>query len=105
MEQQAIGHSGRLHPVISGNIRSLMDSHLVDVAQPARARPPFDTLTITLHWTTVLIALTLLASGVLYGQVEERSWAPALLQVHRSLGLTIWTLTMFRLLWRVTGAR
>ena len=82
-----------------------MVTHLVDVAPPARARPPFDTLTITLHWITVLIVLTLLGTGVLYGQVEERSWAPALLQVHRSLGLTIWTLTLFRLLWRVTGAR
>jgi superoxide oxidase len=105
MEQQTIGHSGRPHPVISGHIRSPMVTHLVDVAPPARPRPPFDTLTITLHWITVVIVLTLLGSGVLYGRVEERSWAPALLQVHRSLGLTIWTLTLFRLLWRVTGAR
>ena len=105
MEQQAIGHSGRPHQVISGHIRSLMVTHLVGVAQPARARPPFDTLTITLHWTTLLIVLTLFGSGLLYGQVEERSWAPPLLQVHRSLGVMIWTLTVFRLLWRVTGAR
>jgi superoxide oxidase len=105
MEQQAIGHSGRPHQVISGHVPPLMVTHLVDVAPRARARPPFDTLTITLHWTTVLIVLTLLGSGLLYGQVEERSWAPLLLQVHRSLGVTIWTLTVFRLLWRVTGAR
>ena len=105
MEQQAIGHSGRPHQVIPGHIRSLMVTHVVDVAPPARARPPFDTLTITFHWTTVLIVLTLFGSGLLYSQVEERSWAPPLLQVHRSLGVTIWTLTVFRLLWRVTGAR
>jgi superoxide oxidase len=105
MEQQAIGHSARLHQVIRGHIRSLMVTHLLDVAPPARARPPFDTLTITLHWTTVLIVLTLFGSGLLYGQVEDRSWAPPLLQVHRSLGVTIWTLTVLRLLWRVTGAR
>jgi superoxide oxidase len=105
MEQQTIGHSGRPHQVIAGHIRSLMVTHLVDVAPPARARPPFDTLTITLHWTTVLIVLTLFGGGLLYGQVEERSWAPPLLQVHRSLGVTIWTLTVLRLLWRVTGAR
>jgi len=77
----------------------------VEVAPPARARPPFDTLTITVHWTTLLIVLTLFGSALLYGQVEERSWAPPLLQVHRSLGVMIWTLTVFRLLWRVTGAR
>lgn len=105
MEQNAIGHSERLHQVISGHIRPLTVTHLVHVAPPARARPPFDTLTITLHWTALLIVLTLFASGLLYGQVEERSWAPPLLQVHRSLGVTIWTLTVFRLLWRVTGAR
>jgi len=105
MEQQTIAHSGRPHRVISGHIRSLMSTHLADVAPPARARPPFDTLTITLHWTTVLVVLTLFGSGLLYGAVEERSWAPPLLQVHRSLGVTIWTLTVFRLFWRVTGAR
>jgi cytochrome b561 len=105
MEQQAIGHSGRPHQVISGHIRPLMVTLPVEVAPAVRARPPFDTLTITLHWTTLLIVLTLFGSGLLYGQVEERSWAPPLLQVHRSLGVTIWTLTVFRLLWRVTGAR
>jgi superoxide oxidase len=82
-----------------------MVTHLMDVATPARVRPPFDTLTITLHWTTVLIVLTLLGSGLLHVQVEDRSWAAPLLQVHRSLGVTIWTLTVFRLLWRFTGAR
>jgi cytochrome b561 len=105
MEQQTIGCSGRPHQVISGHIRSLTVTRHVDVAMPARARPPFDSLTITLHWTTLLIVLSLFGSGLLYGQVEERSWAPPLLQVHRSLGVTIWTLTVFRLLWRVTGAR
>jgi superoxide oxidase len=105
MEHQAIGHSGGPHRVISGHIRSLKITHLADVAPRSRVRPPFDILTITLHWITVLIVLTLFGSGLLYGQVEERPWAPPLLQVHRSLGVTIWTLTVLRLLWRVTGAR
>jgi superoxide oxidase len=105
METQTIGHSGGPQHVISRHIRSPMVTHLLNVAPPARARPPFDALTITLHWTTLLIVLTLFGSGFLYGQVEERSWAPALLQVHRSLGVTVWTLTVFRLVWRVTGAR
>lgn len=105
MDKQAIGHSESSHPVVSGHTRSLMAMDLANAAPPARARPPFDTLTITLHWTTLLIVLTLFGSGLLYGQVEERSWAPPLLQVHRSLGVTIWTLTALRLLWRVTGAR
>jgi cytochrome b561 len=105
MKRAAIRHSRRPYQVISGNIHSQRVTQLVEVAQPARARPPFDTLTITLHWTTLLIVLTLFGSALLYGQVEERSWAPPLLTVHRSLGVTIWTLTVFRLVWRVTGAR
>ena len=105
MEQRTIGHSGTPHRVISADIRSLITTNLADVAPPARARPPFDTLTITLHWTTALIVLGLFGSGLLYGAVEERSWAPTLLRVHRSLGVAIWTVTVFRLLWRVTGAR
>jgi cytochrome b561 len=105
MKQQAIRCSSRPHQVISGDIRSLRVTHLLEVAPPARARLPFDTLTITLHWTTLLIVLTLFGSALLYGQVEERSWAPPLLQVHRSLGVMIWSLTVLRLLWRVTGAR
>jgi cytochrome b561 len=105
MKQPAIRHSGVHYRGISENIRSLRVTHLVEVAQPARTRPPFDALTITLHWTTLLIVLTLFGSALMYGQVEERSWAPPMLRVHRSLGVVIWTLTVFRLLWRVTAAR
>ena len=67
-------------------------------------RPPFDALTITLHWITVLIVLALLGSGLLHGAVEGRSWASPLLKVHRSLGVALWIITVFRLTWRLTGA-
>jgi cytochrome b561 len=71
----------------------------------APARPPFDILSITLHWTTLLFVLALLGSALLYGQVEERPWAAILLLVHRSLGVMLWALTVFQLVWRWTGAR
>jgi superoxide oxidase len=83
----------------------LRGTHLVEAAPPASARPPFDTLTITLHWTTLLIVLTLFGSALLYVRVEEHPWAAPLLQVHRSLGVMIWSITVLRLLWRVTGDR
>jgi superoxide oxidase len=73
------------------------------VTEPAR--PPFDVFTITLHWSSLLLVLALLGSGLLYGLVEERPWATTLLWVHRSFGVTIWALTVFRLAWRWTGAR
>jgi cytochrome b561 len=87
----------------SGHILTV--THLEEAAPHPRSRPPFDTLTITLHWITLLVVLALFGSAVLYGRVEGRHWASPLLQVHRSLGVTIWSLTAFRLLWRVTGAR
>lgn len=71
----------------------------------APARPSFDILSITLHWSTLLFVLALLGSGLLYGQVEQRPWATTLLLVHRSMGVTLWALTVFRLAWRWTGAR
>src|SRR5579862_959253 len=68
-------------------------------------RPPFDILTITFHWATVLLVLLQLGSGFFYGQVEERPWATSLLGAHRSVGMIIWAVTVLRLSWRVTGAR
>jgi cytochrome b561 len=70
-------------------------------------RPPFDTLTIGLHWTTVALVLALFATAWLHALAEERE-SPltlALLHVHRSLGVTVWAITAFRLAWRLTLAR
>jgi len=72
---------------------------------PRIVRPPFDSLTIAVHWITLFVILALLSSGLLHGQVEERPWAEPLLRFHRSLGVAIWILTAFRLVWRLTGAR
>lgn len=78
---------------------------VVEKAAHASARPPFDTVTITLHWLTAVVVLTLVGSGLLYGLVEDRPWGGELLAFHRSLGVVIWTITMLRILWRITGAR
>jgi cytochrome b561 len=69
------------------------------------ARPPFDTITITLHWITLLFVSAMVATGLLYGRMEERPWAPSLLWAHRSLGVTVWMVTVVRLSWRLKGAR
>jgi superoxide oxidase len=68
-------------------------------------RPPFDALTITLHWSTLFLILGLLGTAVLYNETRDRSVAGLLLHIHRSLGVTIWALTALRLGWRLTRAR
>ena len=68
-------------------------------------RPPFDRLTIGLHWGTVLLVLVLFVSAWLHALAETRQshFTPILLQIHRSSGVTIWVVTALRLAWRVTS--
>ena len=69
---------------------------------PIKARrPPFDRLTIGLHWGTILLVLVLFASAWL---TRQSHFTPILLQIHRSSGVTIWVVTALRLAWRVTKA-
>src|SRR5262249_6952720 len=62
-------------------------------------RPPFDRVTISLHWATVLFVLTLFASAWLHALAEARQseLTPARLQIHRSSGVTVWVMTALRL--------
>jgi cytochrome b561 len=78
----------------------------IDDAWVNTRRPPFDRVTISLHWATVLVVLTLFASAGLHALAEARQsgLTPALLQIHRSFGVTIWVMTALRLTWRLTNA-
>ena len=68
-------------------------------------RPPFDALTIALHWSTLFLILGLLGTALLHNETRDLSLAGLLLHIHRSLGVTIWALTALRLGWRLTRAR
>jgi cytochrome b561 len=70
-------------------------------------RPPFDGFTIALHWTTAALVLALFMTAWLHALAEEHesSLTPLLLQVHRSLGVTVWGIVALRLAWRLTFAR
>ena len=72
---------------------------------PVVARPSFDTVTITVHWISLLLVLAMIGTGLLYGRIETRPGAPALLWAHRSLGAILWAITVVRLAWRLTRAR
>jgi cytochrome b561 len=69
-------------------------------------RPPFDAMTMALHWATVILVLLMFTTAWLRGQAEVRQsdYTPILIWMHRSLGITVWMVTAFRLTWRLTGA-
>jgi cytochrome b561 len=69
-------------------------------------RRPFDSVTIGLHWATALLVLAMFGSAWLHSLAEahESVHAAALIQIHRSLGATIWIVTGLRLAWRLTNA-
>ena len=68
-------------------------------------RPPFDSVTIAFHWATVLIVLAMFATAWLHSQSHDHAFKAILLQIHRSLGVTIWVATALRLAWRLTNAK
>jgi cytochrome b561 len=74
------------------------------VADTAAGRPPFDAVTIAIHWTTVALVLGLFAVALAMSQAQDQASARTLLTVHRSLGVTVWTLTLARLAWRLKWA-
>jgi superoxide oxidase len=70
-------------------------------------RPPFDGITISLHWITAFLVLAVLATAWLHAVAEEQKsdLTPVLLQIHRSIGVVVWAATALRLAWRLTFAR
>jgi cytochrome b561 len=69
------------------------------------ARPPYDDLTILVHWTTLVLVLAQFASALSIDQVADPALAARLLLIHRSTGVGIWLLIALRLVWRFSGMR
>src|SRR5262249_17257022 len=84
---------------------SASESRGTDTIPTHVRRPPFDSVTICLHWATALFVLAMFASALLRSQAQNDAFKAILLQIHRSLGLTIWLMTGFRLAWRLTNAK
>jgi superoxide oxidase len=75
--------------------------------QPRRRRPEgapaidgYRPMLKVIHWTTVLLIAAMFASVWAANAAPTREQHAMLLQLHRSLGLTIFGLTVFRLGWR-----
>jgi cytochrome b561 len=98
MQTDSLLNQPRAHEV---DLASLRSGTWTRQAPINARRPPFDRLTIGLHWGTVLLVLVLFASAWL---TRQSHFTPILLQIHRSSGVTIWVVTALRLAWRATKA-
>jgi cytochrome b561 len=74
---------------------------LIPMAPSNARRPSYDGLTISVHWATVFLVLMLFVSA---WEARHSDFAPVLLQIHRSFGVTIWVVTALRIGWRLTRA-
>ena len=63
------------------------------------------TLTMVLHWVTVLLVLMQFGLAILHDQVSDAEIRRGVLTAHRSLGVAVWLVVMGRLAWRLLGMR
>jgi cytochrome b561 len=66
-------------------------------------RGVFDQGTRVLHWLTAACMLSVFVLAFLIDLATSRASHSALLQLHRSMGLAVWLLTLFRLAWRLNA--
>jgi cytochrome b561 len=71
----------------------------------AVSRPPYDDLTILVHWASAFLVLAQFATALSIDRVADPALAARLLLTHRSTGVGLWMLVALRLLWRFTGMR
>ena len=72
---------------------------------PLAKRTSFDGVTIAFHWVTVLVVLGLLTTALWHAQSHDDMTKALMLRIHRSLGVSVWAATAFRLVWRMTNAK
>ena len=68
-------------------------------------RASFDGVTLAFHWLTVVLMLALFTTAIWHAQSHDDVLKVLLLRIHRSLGVTAWTMTVLRLVWRKTNAK
>jgi cytochrome b561/polyisoprenoid-binding protein YceI len=67
----------------------------------AMPNPRYTTVAITLHWLIALAIIGMIALGWYMGDVEDRGTRFALIQLHKSIGITILLLSVSRIAWRL----
>jgi cytochrome b561 len=63
-------------------------------------RGVFDQATRLMHWLTAALMLAVFVLAFSIDLATTRAAHTAFLQLHRSVGLTVWVVTLFRLAWR-----
>jgi superoxide oxidase len=66
-------------------------------------RGVFDQGTRVLHWLTAALMLAVFAFAFSIDLATTRAAHIAFLQLHRLMGLVIWLVTLFRLMWRLSA--
>jgi cytochrome b561 len=68
-------------------------------------RDRYGTVAMTLHWLIALMVLGNLCSGFYLANImsDDNAWHLPFIQIHKSVGLTILTLSVLRLLWRLAN--
>jgi cytochrome b561 len=68
---------------------------------PTRTAPSnYDRVMQSTHWATLLLLIATFGAAWLTRNAETREQAQRLIELHRSLGLTVFCVTVFRLSWR-----
>jgi cytochrome b561 len=65
----------------------------------------FDSLTIALHWSTLLLLAVAFVAAWTFGRATDSASAEGALLIHRSAGALLWGLTLFRLGWKNSFGR
>jgi cytochrome b561 len=60
----------------------------------------FDPVTRFLHWLTLFLVATIFVLAFSISFATSREGAVALIELHRSFGVTVWVATLCRLVWR-----
>lgn len=77
-----------------------LDAEIRNTDEAAVAADSYGRIAKAVHWTTLLLIAGVYAAVWASHAVGSREQSTLLVQLHRSLGLTILALTLFRLAWR-----
>jgi cytochrome b561 len=67
----------------------------------ATISPRYDRVAVVLHWLMAICIIAMLILGFFWEDIANRDLKIAAINFHKSLGLTLLVLTIFRLYWRL----